>query len=213
MSGLEDQIFNLAKTGKFAWKDLAQSLSDEFLKSSIRATLASVLGGAASDGSILGSLFGGGPRGQSVSNPMYVLDVSGGGFNGGSSGGGGGLFGDLFGGSSSGSSSGGGFFDGLVNTVGDIFSGIGDFFGGLFADGGNLAAGKWGIVGENGPEVIKGPASVIGNKDLGSLGSQTYVTYNINAVDARSFKQMIAADPGFIHAVAMQGANQIPGRR
>jgi hypothetical protein len=38
------------------------------------------------------------------------------------------------------------------------------------------------------------------------------VTYNINAVDAMSFKQMIAQDPSFIHAVAMQGAKGIPGR-
>ena len=33
-------------------------------------------------------------------------------------------------------------------------------FGGLFADGGNLGSGKWGIAGENGPEIIHGPASV-----------------------------------------------------
>ena len=39
------------------------------------------------------------------------------------------------------------------------------------------------------------------------------VTYNINAVDAASFKALVAADPGFIHAVAMQGAASIPGRR
>ena len=33
-------------------------------------------------------------------------------------------------------------------------------FGGLFADGGNLGSGKWGIAGENGPEIIHGPAAV-----------------------------------------------------
>ena len=33
-------------------------------------------------------------------------------------------------------------------------------FGGLYADGGNLGSGKWGIAGENGPEIIHGPASV-----------------------------------------------------
>ena len=39
------------------------------------------------------------------------------------------------------------------------------------------------------------------------------VTYNINAVDAQSFKQMIAADPSFIHGVAMAGARTAPSRR
>jgi hypothetical protein len=40
----------------------------------------------------------------------------------------------------------------------------------------------------------------------------TNVTYNINAVDAASFKAMIARDPAFIHAVAMQGSKSVPGR-
>jgi hypothetical protein len=39
------------------------------------------------------------------------------------------------------------------------------------------------------------------------------VTYNINATDAQSFKQLIARDPGFIHAVATKGAKAIPGGR
>jgi hypothetical protein len=38
------------------------------------------------------------------------------------------------------------------------------------------------------------------------------VTYNINAVDAASFKAMIAADPSFIHAVVMQGGKSTPRR-
>jgi hypothetical protein len=33
-------------------------------------------------------------------------------------------------------------------------------FGGFYAEGGTLGAGKWGIAGENGPEIIKGPASI-----------------------------------------------------
>jgi hypothetical protein len=39
------------------------------------------------------------------------------------------------------------------------------------------------------------------------------VTYNINAVDAMSFKQMIARDPQFIYALSMQGARSMPGAR
>jgi hypothetical protein len=48
------------------------------------------------------------------------------------------------------------------------------------------------------------------NRDI---GGGTSVTYNINAVDAPSFQALIARDPSFIHAVAMQGAKSIPGRR
>lgn len=33
-------------------------------------------------------------------------------------------------------------------------------FGGLFADGGHLGSGKWGIAGEAGPEIIHGPANI-----------------------------------------------------
>ena len=33
-------------------------------------------------------------------------------------------------------------------------------FGGGFAKGGNLGAGKWGVAGENGPELISGPAGI-----------------------------------------------------
>lgn len=103
--------------------------------------------------------------------------------------------GDMFGG---GGNSGGGSF------LGDIGSSIGDFFGGFFANGGAIPAGKFGVVGERGPEFIGGPASI------SPMGGMSNVTYNINAVDAASFKALVAADPGFIHAVAMKGAGGIP---
>ncbi len=86
--------------------------------------------------------------------------------------------------------------------------GLGDIFGGFFANGGFLPGGKLGIVGEAGPELISGPAQIT---PLSGVGGN--VTYNINAVDSMSFKQMVARDPGFIHAVANQGAKAIPGGR
>lgn len=82
---------------------------------------------------------------------------------------------------------------------------------GILAEGGPAAMGRPYIVGERGPELFV-PASngtVVPNS---GLGGATNVVYNINAVDAMSFKQMIARDPGFIHAVAMQGASSIPRR-
>lgn len=105
--------------------------------------------------------------------------------------------GGLFGGGDSGGSS---FVD-------DIVGGIGDFFGGFFANGGSLPKGKFGVVGENGPEFVSGPANIT------PMGGGTAVTYNINAVDAMSFKQMLAQDPSFIYALSLQGQGGVPSRR
>lgn len=152
----------------------------------IADSVGNVFGGIADT---VGSVFGGiadtvgGIFGGGGGNSM----ISGGGFGGGND--------SFFGGDS-----GGGFFDSITDT-------LGDFFGGFFANGGTLGAGKFGIAGENGPEFIGGPATVT------PLGGSTNVTYNINAVDAQSFKALIASDPGFIHSVAMAGAGSIPRRR
>ena len=98
-------------------------------------------------------------------------------------------------------SGGGGFWSSIGNGISSLFSGF-------FATGGMIPPGRFGIVGENGPEYVQGPANVTPASQMG-----TYVTYNINAVDAMSFKQMIASDPQFLYGVTMQGAKSIPGRR
>lgn len=86
-------------------------------------------------------------------------------------------------------------------------SGGNSLFGGFFASGGYLPAGKIGVVGEQGPELINGPANI---SPINGLGGTNNVTYNINAVDALSFRQMVARDPGFIHAVAQKGGAAAP---
>ena len=188
----------------------------------------------------ISGIFGGGAPGSTPNKPMFVVDVGGGG--GGMMGpmqeGGGGLSGlwdsitGLFGGGPEQvggpgyEESQGGFFDTLTSGLGDFFSGfsgpqqlggpeesgggffdsIGSLFDGFFANGGQIGAGKFGVVGENGPELVGGPASVT------PMTGGSNVTFNINAVDAQSFKAMIAADPGFLYGVAMQGAKGIPMR-
>ena len=87
---------------------------------------------------------------------------------------------------------------------GNFFSSL---FAGFFANGGMIPGGKFGVVGERGPELVSGPATVT------PLSSSSTVVYNINAVDAASFKSLVARDPAFIHAVATQGARSIPTRR
>lgn len=94
------------------------------------------------------------------------------------------LMGNLFGGGGSGGG-GGNFFSNL--------------FAGFFAQGGYIPGGKVGIVGERGPELVSGPATVT------PMGA-TNVSYTINAVDTDSFRNLVASDPEFIHAVVQQGS-------
>jgi len=163
-------------------------------------------GGGGGGGGILGSIFGSGQKSPTTS------------------GGGGGGIGGILGSIGSGI---GNVFSGITNAVGSIFgggdnagvgrrdaggggggffSGISDLFSGFFANGGNIPRGRFGIAGESGPELIGGPASV-------TPMSGTQVTYNINAVDAASFKAMIARDPTFLYAVSEQGRKSVAGAR
>ena len=87
----------------------------------------------------------------------------------------------------------GGFFDSIIG-------GAKKLFGGFFANGGYLPAGQFGIVGERGPEMIMGPASIT----PGARGGSMNVT--INAVDAPSFQALVASDPEFIYSVAQRGS-------
>ncbi len=98
---------------------------------------------------------------------------------------------------------GGGFF-------GDIFGSIGKIFG--FANGGNPAMNKPILVGERGPELMipRNASTIIPNEALGGGGNQTMVTYNIQAVDAASFQQLVAQDPKFLHAVVEKGRRSMP---
>jgi len=67
------------------------------------------------------------------------------------------------------------------------------------------------IVGERGPEMFvpNQAGSIMRNDQMGMGGA---VTYNINAVDARSFQQLVASDPEFIFSVTEAGRRRIPGR-
>jgi len=98
--------------------------------------------------------------------------------------------------------------------------GTGSLFG--FANGGPVMGGQPVIVGERGPELfVPAAAGKIvnnatlnggGNSGNGSGGSQTIVNYNIQAVDASSFRSLVAKDPSFIYAVTEQGRRSQPTR-
>ena len=97
--------------------------------------------------------------------------------------------------------------------------GIFGFLGGLFkANGGPVQSNSPYIVGERGPELFvpNNAGRVVPNNALGGGSSNTVnntaVTYSIQAVDASSFRSMLARDPEFIHNVAEQGRRQMPIR-
>jgi hypothetical protein len=119
-------------------------------------------------------------------------------------GGGGGLLGGLFGGG------GGGLFGGIGNFFSGLWGGISNFFGGLFggffANGGYLPAGKVGIAGEAGPELISGPANITPlNNDMG--GALT-VNFNIQAIDSQSGTEFILQHKREIEGVIQNAYNR-----
>ena len=94
---------------------------------------------------------------------------------------------------------------------GGLLSSIGNLLG--FANGGIIPTNRPVLVGERGPEILSGVGGrvVTPNESLGM--GPSFVTYNISAVDARSFKELVAQDPSFIYAMSQQGAKGIAGRR
>jgi len=111
-----------------------------------------------------------------------------------------------------------GIFDmGGANSQGSGFS-IGTFFSSLFggfkATGGPVSAGKAYMVGERGPEMFmpNSAGTIVANGAMGGGSNITNVTYSIQAVDASSFRSLVARDPEFIHNVAEQGRRQLPIR-
>jgi lambda family phage tail tape measure protein len=92
---------------------------------------------------------------------------------------------------------------------------LGSLFGGFFANGGTPPMGKVSVVGEQGPELFipRQAGTIVPNGGFGGgTVNNTAVTYSIQAVDAQSFKSLLARDPEFIHNVAEQGRRSLPIR-
>jgi phage-related minor tail protein len=94
-----------------------------------------------------------------------------------------------------------------------VFSTI---FGGGKAAGGPVTGNTPYLVGENGPELFlpRTSGNIVPNNQLSSaMNTPTQVVYNINAVDAPSFRAMLAREPEFLYAVTQKGASSIPSAR
>jgi hypothetical protein len=105
------------------------------------------------------------------------------------------IFGSIFGGGGGG---------GISSLLGSAVSGIGSFFGGFFADGGYLGTGQIGLVGENGPELISGPANIT---PMGGMGGGA-VTININAIDTQTGTQFLLDNKGSIEGIIQNAYNR-----
>lgn len=78
-------------------------------------------------------------------------------------------------------------------------------FGGLFANGGYLGSGKWGIAGEAGPEIIHGPARIT---PMDKAGSAANVTVNVTNNTSAQVSTSRRAD-GSIDIMIEEIANQL----
>jgi tape measure domain-containing protein len=101
-----------------------------------------------------------------------------------------------------------GLFGGGQSGGSVILGGLKNILG--FANGGIIPSNSPVLVGERGPELLAGAA---GNRVTPTEGIGNNITYNINAVDALSFKQLVARDPQFINAVVEQGRRSVPQTR
>lgn len=88
--------------------------------------------------------------------------------------------------------------------VGGVISQISSIaFAGAYDEGGNIPTGKWGIVGEYGPEIVNGPANVTSRKDtaalLGAAGNSAPPQLNIkniNVLDPAIVGDYLSTDDG-----------------
>lgn len=103
------------------------------------------------------------------------------------------------------------------SVIGSLFSWGKSLFG--FANGGMMQAGVPAIVGERGPELFTPSTAgrITSNANAFARNEPTVVhttvNYAIQAVDASSFRSLVARDPSFIYAVTEAGRRSQPTRR
>ena len=104
---------------------------------------------------------------------------------------------------------------GSTGGTGGSMTGLMSFFGiGGKASGGTVGPNEFSLVGENGPELIKGPATVTNAANTESmLGGQNVThNYNINAIDSKSMAQMFQENRMTMFAYTEQARRELPMR-
>jgi len=99
---------------------------------------------------------------------------------------------------------------------GNILAGIGDFFGGFFANGGRPPTGKVSVVGERGPELFvpDSAGTIIPNGAMAAAGggAPVHVTFNIQSWDSRDTMAAIQQSAPQIVGIVQNAFNK-RGRR
>jgi hypothetical protein len=76
----------------------------------------------------------------------------------------------------------------------------------LYADGGKIAAGETGIVGEAGAELVTGPATVTPNSEIG--GAKPQVNITIQAIDTQSGTEFLIKNKKQIEGIIQHAYNR-----
>ena len=114
----------------------------------------------------------------------------------------GGMLGGLFGG---GGMSGGGGLGGMLGGLFGGGGGLGSLFGGFFANGGTLGAGKFGIAGESGPEIIHGPAGITPMQNGGGMPA---VNITIQAIDTQTGTEFLLKNKKSVEGIIQSAYNR-----
>jgi hypothetical protein len=104
----------------------------------------------------------------------------------------GGVLGNVFGGSQSAGGVGPSSSNNTTSSGPSMWSGIGDFFGGLFEGGGDVSPNKFYVTGEKGPEIFRPnvPGSIISNKEV-NAGGTSNVNFHITAMDSTDVMRVL----------------------
>lgn len=84
---------------------------------------------------------------------------------------------------------------------------IGSFFAGFFDNGGNIPSGQFGVVGEKGPEIVRGPVNVTGREDTKRLsGGNTIIINQPGVSNTREAERSAGATRRAVYGAVNSGS-------
>lgn len=100
----------------------------------------------------------------------------------------------------------GGATGGSAGGAGALAS-IGSFFAGFFDNGGNIPSGQFGVVGEKGPEIVRGPVNVTGREDTKRLsGGNTIIINQPGVSNTREAERSAGATRRAVYGAVNSGS-------
>ena len=84
---------------------------------------------------------------------------------------------------------------------------IGSFFAGFFDNGGNIPSGQFGVVGEKGPEIVRGPVNVTGREDTKRMsGGNTIIINQPGVSNTREAERSAGATRRAVYGAVNSGS-------